>query len=109
MSILVAGALIFLLIFIFLIAITVSLLGLIVTLAVAFVVGWAADKVVPGALPFGWIGAIAAGLLGSWLGGALLDDFGPAIGGIALIPAFVGAVILALIASAIFHQRSPAR
>ena len=77
--------------------ITVSLLGLIVTLMVAALVGWIADKIVPGSIPYGWLGAIVAGLLGSWIGGILLGDAGPDIGGIALIPAVVGATILAFV------------
>ena len=85
--------------------ITVSLVGLLITLVVAGLVGWLADRVVPGELPYGWLGAIAAGLLGSWLGGWLFDGFGPDIGGIALIPAFVGAVILAFVADIFMRTR----
>jgi uncharacterized membrane protein YeaQ/YmgE (transglycosylase-associated protein family) len=88
--------------------ITVSLLGLLVTLLIAGLVGWLAYKIVPGRLPFGWIGAIVAGLLGSWLGGVLIGDFGPGIGGIDLIPALIGAVILAVLADLIFKSRSSA-
>jgi uncharacterized membrane protein YeaQ/YmgE (transglycosylase-associated protein family) len=87
--------------------ITVSLLGLIVTLVMAFIVGWLADKIVPGKLPFGWLGAIVAGLLGSWLGGIILGDIGPTIGGISLIPALVGAIILAFVADLVFKNRGP--
>jgi uncharacterized membrane protein YeaQ/YmgE (transglycosylase-associated protein family) len=109
MEILVIVALILLLLFALGVWLTVSLLGLLVTLVVAGVVGWLADKVVPGDLPYGLLGAVVAGLLGSWLGGWLLDDFGPSIGGIALIPAFVGAVILAFIADFFVKQKEPSR
>lgn len=64
-------------------------------LFMAGLVGWLADQVVPGRLPYGWLGAIAAGLLGSWLGTLLLGHVGPQIFGIPFIPALVGAVILA--------------
>jgi uncharacterized membrane protein YeaQ/YmgE (transglycosylase-associated protein family) len=84
--------------------ITVSLLGLLVTLVIAGLVGWLAYQIVPGRLPFGWVGAVLAGLLGSWLGGLLLDDFGPGIAGIELVPALIGAVILAVIAGAVFKS-----
>jgi uncharacterized membrane protein YeaQ/YmgE (transglycosylase-associated protein family) len=77
---------------------TFSVLGLIITLLIAGVVGWTADKIVPGELPFGWLGAIAAGLLGAWLGGMLLGDLGPGIAGIAIIPALLGAIIIAFVA-----------
>ncbi|MCK9517712.1 MAG: GlsB/YeaQ/YmgE family stress response membrane protein [Dehalococcoidia bacterium] len=102
-------AMIFFVIFALGVWLTVSLAGLLVTLVVAGLVGWLADKVVPGDLPYGWIGAVVAGLLGGWLGGWILDDFGPEIGGIALIPAFVGAVILAFIADLVMKQQEPGR
>lgn len=82
--------------------ITVSLLGLIVTLLIAALVGWVANRIVPGKIPYGWLGAIVFGLLGSWVGGILLGDAGPEIGGIAVIPAIVGAVILAIVADLAF-------
>ena len=78
-----------------------SLVGLVITLVIAALIGWLADKIVPGQLPYGWLGAIVAGLLGSFLGGILLGDLGPTIGGISLVPALVGAIILAFIAEAI--------
>jgi len=88
------------------ILITASLIGLVFTLLVAFFCGWVADKVLPGSVPYGWIGAIVFGLLGSWVGGILLGDAGPDIGGIAVIPAIVGAVVLALLADLVFKTRS---
>src|SRR3954469_19261393 len=74
--------------------ITVSLLGLLITLLVAAFAGWVAMKLVPGHQSFGWLGAIVAGLVGSWVGGIILGDAGPSAGGIAIIPAIVGAVIV---------------
>ena len=78
---------------------TLSLLGLVLTLVVAGLVGWAADAVVPGKLPGGWLGAVLAGIVGGWLGhllfGALRLPGGPVIADVALLPAFVGAVVIA--------------
>ncbi len=91
-----------LLIFGGLIAMAWGLVGLALHLAVAGLIGWLADSIVPGELPFGWLGAIAAGLLGSWLGRIVLGNFGPALLGIHLIPALAGAVILAFVASLVF-------
>jgi uncharacterized membrane protein YeaQ/YmgE (transglycosylase-associated protein family) len=71
--------------------------GLIITLLIAAIVGWIADAIVPGRLPYGWLGAIVAGLAGAWLGGLLLGDLGPEIGGIAIIPAIIGAMVIALL------------
>jgi uncharacterized membrane protein YeaQ/YmgE (transglycosylase-associated protein family) len=92
--------------FLLLIWLTASLLGLIVTLLIAGGVGWLAYQVVPGRLPYGWIGAVVAGLVGSWIGGILLGDAGPSIGGIDLVPAFIGAIVLAVIADLVFKSRA---
>jgi uncharacterized membrane protein YeaQ/YmgE (transglycosylase-associated protein family) len=74
--------------------------GLLLTLLVAGLVGWLADLVVPGRLPGGWIGAVLSGLIGgfigTWLFAALrIHDPGFSLFGVDLIPAFVGAVIIA--------------
>lgn len=79
---------------------TSTLIGLVITLFVAGIIGWIADSIVPGRLPYGWLGAIVAGVVGSWIGGLILGGFGPDIAGIAVIPALVGAIILAFAASA---------
>ena len=80
---------------------TVSFLGLLVTLLIAGVVGWLAYKFVPVKLPYGFLGAVVAGLIGSWIGGWLLGDVGPSLGGIALFPALVGSLILAVFSTVI--------
>jgi uncharacterized membrane protein YeaQ/YmgE (transglycosylase-associated protein family) len=76
---------------------TFSFLGVLVTLAIAAIVGFVADKIVPGRLPYGWVGALVAGLLGSWVGSFLFGAFGPVIGGIPIIPALIGAIIVAFV------------
>jgi uncharacterized membrane protein YeaQ/YmgE (transglycosylase-associated protein family) len=82
---------------------TAGLLGLILYLVIAGLVGWLATLIVPARWPLGWIGAIAAGLLGSWLGVWVMGQLGlggqvgPVVFGVPVIPAFVGALILALI------------
>ncbi|TAK33545.1 MAG: GlsB/YeaQ/YmgE family stress response membrane protein [Chloroflexota bacterium] len=63
-------------------------------LVMAGIIGWLADQIVPGRMPFGVLGAVVAGLLGSWLGWILIGNFGPPIFGIRVIPAFLGALIL---------------
>jgi uncharacterized membrane protein YeaQ/YmgE (transglycosylase-associated protein family) len=78
--------------------ITASLLGLIITVVVAGLIGWVADQLTPGDLPYGVFGAVGAGLLGALLGGLLLDGFGPDIAGLSIIPTLVGALILAFAA-----------
>src|SRR5262245_1032583 len=99
-----------LLVFIFGIAITVSLLGLLITLAVAAVIGWLAMKVVPGRnIPYGWLGATVAGLLGSWVGGVLLGSAGPSLGGIAIFPALVGAIVVVFLFELVTRNSKGAR
>ncbi len=90
---------------------TVGLITLLLTLLVAGLVGWAADAVVPGRLPGGWIGAVLAGIAGGWLGHLLfnalhLPSFGLVIAGVDLVPAFVGAVVIA-VALELFTARRP--
>ena len=92
--------------------VTVGLIGLAMTLLVAGVIGWAADQVIPGRLPGGWLGAVLAGVLGGFVGhlvfGLLnIGRVGPAIFGIEVVPAFVGAVIIAAVAEVLTTRRSP--
>jgi uncharacterized membrane protein YeaQ/YmgE (transglycosylase-associated protein family) len=105
-----ALALVFLLllvIFAALILLSFQLIGLVLFLAMAGLVGWLADAIVPGELPYGWLGAIAAGLLGSFLGGLLLGPWGPAVFGIHVVPALLGAIVVALVADIVFKKAAP--
>ena len=47
----------------------------------------------------GWIANILAGLVGSFVGQALLGTWGPSLAGMALIPSIVGAVIVVAVVS----------
>ena len=86
----------------------VNIVGLIFTLIIAGLIGWLADRIVPGELPYGWLGAIVAGLLGSFVGGILLGDLGPEIFDISVIPALAGAVILAFVANLVVKRQASA-
>jgi uncharacterized membrane protein YeaQ/YmgE (transglycosylase-associated protein family) len=86
-------------------------IGLLFTLLMAGLVGWAADLIVPGRLPGGWFGAVLSGLIGGFIGTWLfraigLHDPGFALFGIDLIPSFVGAVIIAVAAQMLSGRRS---
>ena len=93
--------------------ITAKIVGVIITVVIAGLVGALADSVVSGDRPFGWLGAILAGLLGSWIGVFLFDRLGIGTGifiaDIPIIPAFVGAVILAFIVSLLHHRTARGR
>ncbi|MGT2884771.1 GlsB/YeaQ/YmgE family stress response membrane protein [Streptococcus ferus] len=47
----------------------------------------------------GWIANIFAGLIGSYVGQALLGSWGPSLAGMALIPSIFGAVIVVIVVS----------
>ena len=77
------------------------MLGIILMIVSAALIGWIADLVVPGRLPFGWVGSILAGLVGAWLGSTLLGDWGPTFGRLALIPGILGAIVFAFVVRAL--------
>jgi uncharacterized membrane protein YeaQ/YmgE (transglycosylase-associated protein family) len=83
-----------------------GLVGLALHMFMAGLVGALAAAVVPGRLPWGFMGAILAGLVGSWLGTVLLGHLGPRVFGIPLVPAFVGAVIVAFAFSLVRRERA---
>ncbi|WP_205029928.1 GlsB/YeaQ/YmgE family stress response membrane protein [Streptococcus porcinus] len=78
-------------------------MGLIWTLLVGALIGLIAGALTKGG-SMGWIANILAGLIGSWLGQALLGSWGPSLAGMALIPSIIGAVIVVLIASFILRK-----
>lgn len=73
-------------------------------LIVGGIIGWLASVIVRRDVPGGIIGNIVAGIIGAWLGSALLGDWGPVIGGFFIIPAIIGAVILIFIVSLILRN-----
>jgi uncharacterized membrane protein YeaQ/YmgE (transglycosylase-associated protein family) len=92
--------------------VTIGLVGLALTLFVAGLIGWGADQVIPGRLPGGWLGAVLTGILGGFVGHLVfsllhLGRVGPIIFGIDVVPAFVGAVIIAAVAQMLTTRRSP--
>ncbi len=80
-------------------------MSLIWTLIVGGVIGAVAGAITSRDLPAGWIGNIIAGLVGSWIGQSLLGSWGPIVGGMAIVPAIIGAVILVIVVSWIFSKQ----
>lgn len=74
-------------------------MGLLWQLIVGGVIGWLAGVIMKRDIPGGVIGNIIAGLLGSTIGGYLFRDFGPIIGGMAVVPSLLGALILIFVVS----------
>lgn len=82
--------------------------GLILFLIVAAVIGWFADLIVPGKMPYGWIGGIVAAIIGGLLGGVLLGRWGPWVGGPGfayyIIPGLIGTIIVAFLVRFLLGQ-----
>ncbi len=84
-------------------------LDLILYLVIAAIVGIIAERVVKSSLPFGFIGAIIAALIGIWLMTHVLIINGIGdiyIFGVPIVRALVGAILLVLIWRAITYRRS---
>ncbi len=88
------------------IVITSSIVHLALFLFMAGLIGWLASKIVMGDRPYGCLGATLAGLLGGWLGQLIMGPVGPPLFGVRLVPALVGAIILAFLSGLLF-RRSP--
>ena len=84
-------------------------LGFLMMLLVAGLVGFAAEAMVPNGDRgvHGWLGAMGAGLLGSWLGPVVVGHVGPVLMGVQIVPALVGALILVAVLS--FVRRANSR
>ncbi|MEB2277724.1 GlsB/YeaQ/YmgE family stress response membrane protein [Priestia megaterium] len=73
-------------------------------LIVGGIIGWLASLITGRDVPGGIIGNIIAGFIGAWLGGLILGNWGPVVGGFAIIPAIIGSIILVLIVSFIMRK-----
>ncbi|WP_218666290.1 GlsB/YeaQ/YmgE family stress response membrane protein [Streptococcus dysgalactiae] len=78
--------------------------GLIWTLLVGALIGVIAGALTKRGGSMGWIANIAAGLIGSYVGQALLGTWGPSLAGMALIPSIIGAVIVVIITSFVLSK-----
>jgi uncharacterized membrane protein YeaQ/YmgE (transglycosylase-associated protein family) len=79
----------------------IAMFSLIWTLIIGGIIGAIAGAITSRDMPMGWIGNIVGGLIGAWLGQALLGTWGPQLAEIAIFPAIVGAVVLVLVVSLI--------
>jgi uncharacterized membrane protein YeaQ/YmgE (transglycosylase-associated protein family) len=53
----------------------------------------------------GWLGTIIVGLIGAWIGTAIIR-IGPLIGGVYLISAIIGAIILVFLLKLLVGRRA---
>ena len=72
------------------------LLGWILLLIVAGIVGAIGEMIGGTKVPGGFLGSIFAGFIGAWIGSQLLR-FGPEFMGIQVIPAIIGAILFVLV------------
>ena len=80
------------------------------TLLVAGLIGWLADRIVPGELPYGKAGAVGAGIVGAVIGSLIpgISGMGPELFNIRVVPAFVGAlIVVALVEFFASRRRTP--
>ncbi|MDN9011915.1 GlsB/YeaQ/YmgE family stress response membrane protein [Brevibacillus laterosporus] len=73
------------------------MLHFIIMIIMAIVIGILGDALVKNSMPGGLIGSMIAGFAGAWLGSLILGNWGPVIGGFAVIPAIIGAALFVFI------------
>ncbi|KSU86640.1 hypothetical protein A2U94_08985 [Bacillus sp. VT 712] len=73
-------------------------------LIVGGLIGWLAGIITGKDVPGGIIGNIIAGFIGAWLGGLIFGNWGPEMGGFAIVPAIIGSIILVLIVSFVMRK-----
>ena len=74
------------------------------SLIVGALIGLIAGEIKKKGSSMGWISNILAGLVGSFVGQALLGTWGPSLAGMALIPSIVGAVIVVAVVSFVLSK-----
>ena len=67
--------------------------GLLISILMAVLIGTIGDALVKSSMPGGLLGSMIAGFAGGWLGSILFGNWGPIIGGFAVIPAIIGAAL----------------
>ena len=72
-------------------------MGLLLYLIIGGIIGWFAGLVVEKDLPGGVVGNVIAGIVGAWIGGRLLGNWGPKLADFYIVPAIIGALIFVII------------
>ena len=79
-------------------------MGLLLYLIIGGIIGWFAGLVAGKDLPGGIIGNVFAGVIGAWIGGRLLGNWGPKLADFYIVPAIFGALIFVIIVSFIMKS-----
>lgn len=77
-----------------------TVVGFIVLLVIAAVVGAIAEAIVGYKTSYGWLGSVVVGLVGAWIGSSLIR-IGPVVGGMYLLSAILGAIVLTALLKAV--------
>ena len=83
-----------------------SLLGLLVSIIMAIIIGFIGDALIRENLPGGIIWSIAIAFVGAWTSQLLFGEFGPSIDGFALLPAIIGSAIAVFLVGLLFCSPS---
>jgi uncharacterized membrane protein YeaQ/YmgE (transglycosylase-associated protein family) len=90
-----------------------GLLMFIMFLLIASACAWIAAALVPGTIPGGFLASVIVGVLGAWIGTALMGHVGPDLAGVPLLPAIIGSGLLiflfSLIAGRVWTRRGARR
>ncbi len=78
--------------------------GFVILLVVAAIVGAIGEAIVGMKTGYGWIGTMVIGIIGAWLGSSLMH-IGPIVGGIYLVSAIIGSIIVVAILKLITGRR----
>lgn len=78
-----------------------GILGFLLYCLVAAVCAGIADFFAPGRMPGGFLVAVIFGIIGAWIGGALMGNVGPSLAGVSLLPAILGSALFIFIVSLI--------
>jgi uncharacterized membrane protein YeaQ/YmgE (transglycosylase-associated protein family) len=86
-------------------------LGFIAILLMLSIIGWVIDLIVPGKMPYGWLGGIGAAIVGGLLGGIIFGWIGGPSATwnnwqLSFIPALLGGILMAVIVRFVMGMQS---
>jgi uncharacterized membrane protein YeaQ/YmgE (transglycosylase-associated protein family) len=74
-----------------------GILSFILYLIIAATCAAIAEFFVPGRAPGGFFATAIIGIIGAWVGSSIMGNIGPSLGGVAVLPAIVGAAIVVFV------------
>jgi uncharacterized membrane protein YeaQ/YmgE (transglycosylase-associated protein family) len=83
-----------------------TILTFILFLFVAAACAYLAERLVPGAIPGGFLTSAIVGIIGAWIGGSMLGSIGPSLAGVSLLPCILGSALLVFLLSLCSHRYS---